>query len=124
MREGEGGGILCRTKHGREVRMKVDSGEGGWGRGVLGNKEKKSRERERKCRGEKESGEILKDPWAVQGPWGLRGSWGSLGVARVSRHSNGHLLSAKVKPGAPLVAPPQPPVLGTSASPFPVRKRS
>ena len=76
----EGGGILYRSKHGTEVGMEVDSGEGGWGRGVLGKKEKKSRGRERKCRGEKESGEIWgsrgknKDPSAVQGSWDL---WGS-----------------------------------------------
>lgn len=30
MREGEGGGILCRTKHGREVGMEVASREGEW----------------------------------------------------------------------------------------------
>lgn len=30
MREGEGGGILCRTKQGREVGMEVVSGEGEW----------------------------------------------------------------------------------------------
>ena len=43
---------------------------------VLGNKEEKSRERERKCRGEKESGEGNKDPSAASRALGFEGQLG------------------------------------------------
>lgn len=75
MREGEGHGILCRTKHGREVGMEVGSGEGGWGRGVLRKKEKKSREKERKW-------DLKTVKFLCEAGFILRGR---LGVPKVSR---------------------------------------
>lgn len=60
----EAGGILCSIKHGTEVGMEVDFGRGGVRVLVLGNKEKTSREKGRRCRGEKES-ERNEEPFAT-----------------------------------------------------------